>query len=148
VPADAGTVADVSADALRWAQAIKAAAEIYLDYTRQQRDNIRGAFQVAWDGWTYEYNGERHSFTLPTSWPLTIDALVRSGLRKDDLIDGINECMYRDRVNDRFKYFCGIAWHMVRDLHDGAHEYISVSDAWDEATAGERERDGETDGAT
>lgn len=76
---DAPVVADVSADALRWAKAMeRAAATLLGDFT--ERAKRRSEFQERWNGWTRE-NGE--PVDLPEGWRNSVENLA--GAIKDGL---------------------------------------------------------------
>lgn len=121
---DSPLVQDVSQTALRWAEAMRDASEFVIGSDRALRDQYRQAFFDRWNSWTYDDRGTARTFPLPNSWRFTVDALVRAGLRKEDLTDAINECMYRDGVEDRFKYTCGIAWKIAKQIQQAALELV------------------------
>jgi hypothetical protein len=117
--ANAAVVQDVDQRALRWATAMRDAGECIIGTERIHRDRTRAAFVERWTGWTYTHCGESVSFPLPTSWPITIDALVRAGLLgREDIVDCVDETMYRDGVSDRWRYFCGMCWRLARRVTD------------------------------
>jgi len=117
-PPDAALVDDVSELAVRWSAAQKMASTM-LAGARAQRDEIREAFEAAWKNWTYKGDdGERHPIELPNSWPNSIDTLALSGLTIEDLEDAVDIAMRTEKAADRFRYFCGVAWRMSRELQD------------------------------
>lgn len=130
---DAGLVDDVQADAIRWANAIRQATEL-LAQERSFRDFVRTTFEQAWKsyGWT-DGRGRRHEVPLPSGWGTSIDAINRAGLEGDELVEAVAVAMARKTVNDRFRYFCGVAWTMVRQKLDMARDIVAVEDLWDEA---------------
>ena len=71
---DAAVIADVSADAVRWGQAIREAAEI-LQREMRQRDDLREQFLNAWTSWTWGFKHEE--FPLPAGWGTTLTPTPR-----------------------------------------------------------------------
>jgi hypothetical protein len=120
---DEHLVAQVDERALRWAKAMVIAGH-HLAGRRADRDVIRQAFTDAWNAWTYSDGaGGRVQFELPVDWPLSIDSLRTAGLDLDDITDAVDQTMRRRNVSDPFRYFCGVAWTMVRAKQDSALYY-------------------------
>lgn len=130
---DAVLVEDVQADAIRWAQAMRTASELLAE-ERAIRDAPRRAFEEAWGSYGWNDNrGRRHLITLPAGWETSIDAVNRAGLDEDEIVEAVAVAMARKQVNDRFRYFCGVAWTMVRKKQDLARSIATVESKWDEA---------------
>jgi hypothetical protein len=104
---DAPLVEDVRRDAVRWARARDAVSAL-LEQERDAALRPQQVFEQAWGDTTYRYY-------LPASWPDSIDAFVRAGLNEDDLLFCVGRAMRAPGVSNRFKYFCGVAWSVVRD---------------------------------
>jgi hypothetical protein len=127
---DEQTVDDVSSAALRWRDAIAIATEIQRA-DRRRRDSMRDGFLTVWDQWGYQdADGERQTVEIPLAWPVTIDRLVAAGLEGDDILDSVEIAMRTRGVRERWPYFCGVAWAIVRARQDLALEYLEgMSDA-------------------
>lgn len=119
---DAKHLDDVSQAALRWRHAMQFAAE-QLEQDRKLRDCYRDDFEMYWTRWGYTYEGERKTFELPVDWRLSIDAIANAGLSTDEIEDSVQECMYRNNIDDRFRYFCGISWNKIKQQQATALEY-------------------------
>lgn len=118
---DSAVVADVSNDALRWADAMKQAAEELRSQAAPKRA-YRDAFQQAWNEWTWERNGTRITHSLPDGWKSSLDNFREAGLPTEVWPDIIEKAMTSKTVNaeNLFRYSCGIGWRMVRELQDRA----------------------------
>lgn len=118
---DATLVADVSQDALRWAAAIKQAAEI-LRAQEAPKLEYRAAFETEWNRWTYPSGGERKHFDLPDGWKSSIERFRQSMLPVEVWPDIVEKAMTNKTVrsDNLFRYCCGIAWRMVRELQEHA----------------------------
>jgi hypothetical protein len=118
---DSAVVANVSDDALRWADAIKQAAD-ELRSQEEPKRAYRTAFEQAWNGWTWERNGKKETFTLPAGWKASLDSFHEAGLPQEVWADIVEKTMTNKSVSSEnlFRYACGIGWRMVRELHDRA----------------------------
>ncbi|MCU1687835.1 MAG: hypothetical protein JWQ81_8574 [Amycolatopsis sp.] len=92
---------------------------------RETRDLRRDLFLACWQEWTYEYRGERCYFELPANWPMTIDQFIAAGLDPDDLREAVDETLRRPAIRDRWKYFCGVTWTIVRQRQQTASELLA-----------------------
>lgn len=121
MPADATHVADVAQDALRWAEAMKQAAE-ELRAAGAPKRAYRSAFQQAWSEWKSERSGKSEPFDLPDGWKTSLDNFREAGLPGDVWPDIIEKAMTNKtvRADNVFRYCCGIAWRIVRELQDRA----------------------------
>lgn len=127
VPPDAPIVADVAADALRWARAMDVAT-IYLETERDNRDRTRAAFLTAWNGWTYGAMGYDITYAMPNDWQITIDRFAASGLKIAEIEEAIDQTMRSFQVRDRWRFFCGISWRMLGDKQKIARQVIALED--------------------
>ncbi|MFI6033004.1 HNH endonuclease [Streptomyces sp. NPDC051315] len=118
---DAHHVADVADDALRWSAAMQQAAE-ELRAQNEPKRAYRDAFEQAWNGWTYENGGKRHTLDLPDGWKTSLDNFREAGLPVEVWPDIIEKAMTNKTVtaSNTFRYCCGIGWRMVRELQDRA----------------------------
>ncbi|WP_217706039.1 HNH endonuclease [Verrucosispora sp. NA02020] len=124
-PPDAAVVAQVSDDAVRWAEAMKVAANRMLA-DRERRARVHEEFDQAWHRWT----GASDKQPLPrdADWQDSIDRLLAAGLPMPILSDCIDQAMRNKTIPaDRiFRYMCGIAWKRVKELHSGASGLTQV----------------------
>lgn len=123
VPPDAALVADVAADAIRWAQAIQTAAAAQGE-RQEVRDQLVYYFDTEWIGRAGSF-AER-----PADWHTTLWTFYSRGLSLDALeealdITGASQVERRAR----WRYFCGICWNKLRDLEDEARRLIDAGEA-------------------
>ncbi len=123
---DAPLVADVADDALRWAAAMKQAADDLRD-TQAPKAAYRKHFEKSWRGWTREDGWKTVPVALPDSWKSSLDSFYEAGLPKEVWPDIIEKAMTNPtvRVDNTFRYACGIAWRMIKDLHERAREIVT-----------------------
>lgn len=153
---DAATVADVSSDALRWAAAMKQAAD---ELREQQAPKVayRTSFEKTWSGWTREVGWKTEKVELPDGWKGSLDTFHEAGLPQEVWPDIIEKAMTNPtvRVDNTFRYACGIAWRMVKELQERAHKIVvppakeipsalslmgqAAADRWDRAWASDLE---------
>ena len=122
---NATLVDDVAQDALRWAAAMKQAAQ-ELRAQAEPKRAYRAAFHSAWSEWTWERNGKRQPFQLPANWKTSLDAFREAGLPVEVWPDIVEKAMTNDAVkaDNLFRYCCGIAWRMVRELQGRAKAIV------------------------
>lgn len=125
MPADAALVSGVADSALHWAAAIKQASEELRVQTEPKRV-YRSHFEAAWNGWTREVGWKTQHVDLPDSWKGSLDAFYETGLPQEVWPDIIEKAMTNPtvRVDNTFRYACGIAWRMVRELQDRAKQIV------------------------
>ncbi len=127
---DSALVADVSAESLRWAAAIRSAASAQLlDY--DLRGQRRQQFLAAWNAWTYpdaSAPGRRRSFDLPADWMASVDNILACGLPVVILCECVDLAMGQRRVQDEFRYMCGIAWRKVDAMREIAADLLAADD--------------------
>lgn len=125
---DAPLVADVADDALRWAAAMQQAAD---DLRDKQAPKVayRKHFEKSWRGWTREDGWKTVHVELPDSWKSSLDTFYEAGLPKEVWPDIVEKAMTNPtvRVDNTFRYACGIAWRMVKELHHRAREIVAPS---------------------
>jgi hypothetical protein len=128
VPADAPLVADVAADALRWARAMEMVA-VGRAVARAEAAELHQQFLSKWNGWTYTYKGQERTIDLPGGWKTSVDNILAAGLEMDDLHELIDVAMGTRGVKDEFSYFCGCCWQRIRESHEHAAAILSLQDA-------------------
>jgi hypothetical protein len=128
-PADAATVDDVAADAVRWARAMAYAAGVLMA-DRVHRAETRARFREAWDNWAWpDREGARHTFDLPRDWESSVDSILSAGLP----VEVLRECVdiaftARSAPKDPFRYMCGTAWRKVAEMREIAGAIIDSED--------------------
>lgn len=119
-------VADVKAEDIRWARAIKAAAESMaeMDAEKNQRSN---EFLDAWRG----YDGEL--IFLPDGWRKSVECWLNAGLPMSSLIECLNTAMGNRNIsfNNVFAYTGGIAKKKIEQLHEVAKMLLEAEEARD-----------------
>ncbi|PBA43543.1 hypothetical protein CKJ63_03530 [Mycobacterium avium] len=116
VPADAALVADVASDAMRWAAAMRQAA----DEIAAEDDAIERILDAVYDAWK--------PYWIPNDWPSSVVAFIRAGLTQDTLLYLVDTARRKRGLDDRWAYFCGCCWKRVRQLQDRAHEIVSATE--------------------
>lgn len=120
---DAPIVADVAADALRWAAAMRRAAAI-ATRNREQLEQDRRLVNTEWTRWTSTYNDQ--PFDRPDDWPLTVDQFCSIGLDVLDIINATRDTMLRRGINDRWAYVCGTLWRELERRQQTAQQILEV----------------------
>lgn len=118
---DAELVEDVSDTAAVFADAIEIAVQ-----RRREREDASDAevrrFREWWD--TYTYVNSDDKIPLPTAWEATIERFLTLGLTLEDLFKFTDQAMgarlRRGGPHGEFRYFCGIAWNVVKDITEEA----------------------------
>jgi len=118
VPPGSPLVADVREDALRWARAMRLAAQIQHDDHAALATYVLGA-QKLW----LEIDGGR----LPNEFDDTCIVFYRRDVSLDQLRYAIATALARQAVpwSAKWKYACGIIWHQVRERQEKALELIA-----------------------
>lgn len=117
-PSDATVVADVEADALRWAEAMRAAQEILVE--RQQEDAaVVAAFLGVWDEFM-------PSADLPMDFGDSVIGFHRSGLPVEVIREAAFIAVGAEHVavRQRFRYFAGVCRRKIEELHDLAQQMV------------------------
>lgn len=104
-------VADVSADAARWARAMAIAAERSLE-KRSAEDEYLEIFRGVWTD------------PLPRDWRSSVGAIRAAGLPVVEVVDVARIAGASTTAYDPFSYFCGICWKRVRALQADAQTII------------------------
>lgn len=117
---DSSIVADVSADAMRWADALKlAAAEREAEFASKKAHYDQ--FRKLWE------NGDPSGFKLqlPGGWENSLASLTAAGLTYSDFEELAGVAMSASQVRGaeaKWKYFCGCCWKRVKQAQDRARE--------------------------
>lgn len=121
---DAPVVAAVSQDAMRWAAAIRQAAE------EMERDTLRiseavKAIQESWEAIDY---WQRRPGPLPADGIRTsVENWLKAGLSLDEMLALIPAAM-RPGIQDKWRYYAGCCWARIRQLHERAREILAGED--------------------
>lgn len=127
---DEPIVKDVSADALRWAEAMQVAVTGML-VEMIDRDEARKAFLDEWNKWRWEsFKDGPQTFELPNDWAPTVDRFVNAGLPMEIIIDAVDTTMraYGVRPENLFRYFCGCCWRRLSELNQAAQSVATVAE--------------------
>jgi hypothetical protein len=137
---DAPLVADVAADALRWSQAMTAAAGEMLAKASGGVD-ARAHFEHVWG--RYGSGPNRQPLPKDPGWQNTVDNLLRAGLPMATLEECVEVAMGQRRVSAEnvFRYMCGVAWRKVHELRERASELTQDAPASDADDPGRDEPD-------
>lgn len=114
-------VEDVKAEDIRWARAIKAAADAMsaMDGERRERGNV---FRAAWKGYDSDLT------YLPEGWRASVECWLNAGLPMASLLDSLDTAMGNSGVSfaNVFAYMGGIARNKVERLHEAAKQLIDA----------------------
>jgi len=123
---DSAVVANVSNDALRWADAMKQAADNLLE---QEKPKLayRSAFLAEWQRWGVGEGEDRKDVELPADWKASIERFRVAGLPVQVWADTVDTSMGNDKVlpANKFKYCCGIAWNQVTAMQEDARRILA-----------------------
>lgn len=121
VPPDAPVVDQVAEDALRWSSAMaRAAADMEAKLKTRDEQNL--VFLNEWND--YRFGREDSYFPLDPTWSASVDRLRSAGLTDVLIIEAVNATMGANKVlpENRFRYFCGVAWNMITQLQETAEK--------------------------
>lgn len=126
---DTATVADVSADALRWTNALRQAAEEREAEYAQSKAAV-DHFRKLWNAWTIA--GKPHR--LPLNCAPTVHRLLASGLTFTDFEELIEVAMTNSLIEGaeaKWKYFCGCCKKRLEQAHARAQQLAGGFDEED-----------------
>lgn len=114
--ADEVIVGDVSGKAVRWARAMKAAAA----EKAKEWEAVEAYCGAFYDEW--------RSFgrNPPPNWAGTLEAMFTAGLPEPQMLDAVGIAISARGVDNRFSYFCGVAWRRVREIQDVAEAILEA----------------------
>lgn len=134
---DSPVVADVRADAFRWADAMREAS-FFWAINRGDLDRDINRLDEEWNIWSRKnHDGEREAVPRPTDWRDSVERFLKAGTHIDALVHLVGVTMRRRNVafEQRWTYFCGCAWQHISDLQASAVQYLEGQEAC-EATSG------------
>lgn len=117
-------VAQVGEDDMRWAAAIKRAAESMLEAQKADEERFDW-FVMEWREW--DESGKE----LPDGWMKSIDYWIGAGLPKEVLLDCMSIALGNRNVahRDVFAYMGGIARKRIETIHDAARALLDEEGA-------------------
>lgn len=125
---DAPIVADVSARALRWAEAMRIAAEERAAAYAVRVSNHEW-FRQRWESWSWQDScGVSHTVELPSAFGVSLDQFLAAGLTREDIVELIEVTMSA-RTADEWTYFCGCCWRRIRQANERAAELIEEAES-------------------
>lgn len=122
---DAPLVADVADRAVQWGAALERWAHLR-GLRREERDQYVEMFDYDWRVWKWGPEENRQEIPRPADWKPTIWQFFELGLPYEELEDAItiacgNE---RVRVDETWRYFCGVIWKKVTKMQDEARALL------------------------
>lgn len=126
IAVDSPIVDDVAADAIRWSAAIKRAAELDRQQRSEDRDFVMDLLGACGLGVISEHFRRADGrYDLEPDYAQSILKFRDAGLTHEDIVAAA-DAMRGRRLPDgrRWKYFCGVAWQMVRDRQLAARQLI------------------------
>lgn len=117
---DAATVAQVGEDALRWAAAVRLAGRMVEEQKAARQAEIQPWldhwFLRARGGWTY---------SLPNDCEAALWGFLDNGMPMGMLIESADIALDARNVDNRFRYFIGVARKKQGQLHEAARQLIA-----------------------
>lgn len=120
---DQPLVDQVSRDAVRWAEAVKRAANVIA----KDRAAAYNYAQEVYDAWcefeyTPRWNADPEMIPLPDDWADSIEMFRQRGMPYALLADCARISLRRSTVsvNEKWRYFMGVAWRRLEEIQDAA----------------------------
>lgn len=129
VAIDGPVVADVSADAARWAAAMRQAALIQaqdFELAEERRD----LFERSWLTWHYG-DDSAQTVPLPDNWRAALDSYVQAGAEQELFDEAIRLAMGKRGLKGQFgefRYFCGVVRRHLQQRAQIAEGLIGSDD--------------------
>jgi hypothetical protein len=120
--ADNAIVAEISDKAVRWAAAMRLASE-RIAAQRKEEDAYCLAFLDEWD---------KRSWYTPHDWRGSLVQIRNAGLPINEVLDAADIALCARNVDDRWRYFCGVAWKKVNRLQEQALAVIAEQEPAEE----------------
>ena len=129
---DEAVVADVEADALRWADAMKRAAATIEAREREAGEYV-AAVDSAWRNYrmnAFDGSGRENDLPRPASWANSVRSWRSAGLPQHSAVDAVHVAMDRRQLSnsDVWRYFCGICWRRVEEMKQIADKIVKEID--------------------
>lgn len=125
---DAPLLENVRDDALRWAAALKLAAERRAARLTQLIGYC-SEFESELEEYGFGYDGP-FTHCLPDGWQDSVEGFYRAGLPLGELKHALAIAMSKPHITNRekFRYTCGVAWSILRELQDEAQRIAEAGD--------------------
>lgn len=122
---DAALVAEVSEEALRYAEALQLCIQGNACDLMAKAD-AREEFRDSWLAWE---RGDGSSIDLPAGWEDSVDKWIELGIGQDVFHEAIRKAMTRNtiRSGEEFRYMAGIIWRTLDDLRQEAENYVAFT---------------------
>jgi hypothetical protein len=121
---DAALVAQVDEDAVRWAAAMRLARDRALA-AREAREQELAPLFDCWYHFVPSYKIGDWRWELPSNWAEVVGGLLDAGLSAVLMGDAMRIALTTRGVDDRFRYFCGIARNRLAELQAEAATLIA-----------------------
>jgi hypothetical protein len=123
---------EIVSDVADFDAAFRKAMERASDEDRRKATEARGRrdeFDRIWRQYQWKAQGDPtiHYAPRDAGWPNSIEGFTKAGLDMGDLADLVEVSVYADHVAlaDKWKYFCGCCWSLVRQRQDRALQILS-----------------------
>lgn len=129
-PPDAPLVEDVRQDALRWARAMRAGADIQRA-VRHEIDEQCTDFMHWWLGHNdRDPIKDYDAAPLPADWKNSIKGFLEAGFDLDDLRHGVDIAFAAPVAPwSTWRYFCGVMWRTLGERQEIARGLLETGDA-------------------
>lgn len=119
-------VADVSQQALQWGRAIARFNQIR-SLDRVERDEYVSTFDELWGIWTW---GDGNKIPRASDWVVSLWQWHAAGLPIEEIDDAIIVACSNNRVHvdSTWRYFCGVVWRKLEEMHNGAAALLETGD--------------------
>lgn len=117
---DATLVADARQAELKWAAAMRAAAET-LSVHRDREQEFVGEWAIAWSEHTWG--------SAPKDAEASVARLYTCGLPLEVMLDAVRITGAAYGIHNRFSYFMGICWKRVSEMQETARQLLEAGDA-------------------
>ncbi|MDH6199220.1 DNA-directed RNA polymerase subunit RPC12/RpoP [Mycobacterium frederiksbergense] len=119
---DAPLVDTVADDALRWAAAMKQAAE------ERKLNNNTAIYEAVVQAWSSFRRNQ-----IPGDYRETIDQFLNAGLPADDIVQMAHVADAKPSIYNRWAYFCGCCWKRIEQMQERAQEIVGAGGVADAA---------------
>lgn len=123
---DQQLVDDVTAAALRYASAVRQAAEDMRSLVDEERD-YADTFMDEWQTFRYGFNLTKVP-PLPEDWRASVARWHRAGLPVEALVDAVHKAIAKVGPTNAWIYMCGICWSRVREIQERALRILADED--------------------
>jgi len=125
---DDSTIADISTDALRWSEAMKAAVDRALAAREDDVDYL-DTIDDEWHGWGVGQGADRVPVDRPNDWEQTALRWRELDLPVEFVQDAVRIAMGATKVpaDNKWRYTCGVVWNKLAALQGDALAGLSES---------------------